>query len=110
MPRTSGTQTKSARTRARSPEEREMQMISLTIDLAERQLRDGTASPSVMNHYLKLATERYRKENAKLDNENVLLKAKADQIEGARRSEELMQRALDAFGLYSGESYEEYDD
>ena len=110
MPRAAATSEKPRRTKARSPEERELQMISLATDLAEKQMRDGTASPSVITHYLKIATERYRKENFKLDNENILLQAKADAIDGAKRSEDLMKRALDAFGLYSGETYSEYED
>lgn len=107
MPRGAETSTRSRRTHARSPEERENQMISLATDLAERQLRDGSASPSVINHYLKLATERYRRENAKLDNETILLQAKVSQIESQRRSDELLERAMKAFSLYSGEEYEE---
>ena len=103
------TSTKPRRSRARSPEEREMQMISLATDLAEKQMRDGTASPSVITHYLKIATERYRKENTKLDNENILLHAKADAIESQKRSDEMYKRALDAFALYSGESSYEPD-
>ena len=38
---------------ARTPEARENQMISLAIDLAEKQLQKGTASSQVITHYLK---------------------------------------------------------
>ena len=38
---------------ALTPEARENQLISLAIDLAEQQLRDGTASSQVITHYLK---------------------------------------------------------
>ena len=110
MPRSTQTVEKPRRSRARSPEEKEKEMVSLAIDLAEKQMRDGTASPSVITHYLKIATERYRKENYKLDNENVLLQAKADQIEAQKRSEDMYKKALDAFALYSGEPYDDYDD
>ena len=41
---------------ALSPEARENQMISLAVDLAEKQLIEGTASAQVITHYLKLAT------------------------------------------------------
>ena len=43
---------------AKTPEARENQLVSLAVDLAERQLLDGTASAQVITHYLKLATER----------------------------------------------------
>ena len=45
---------------ASSPEARENQMISLAIDLAEQQLRDGTASSQVITHYLKLGSTKER--------------------------------------------------
>ena len=41
---------------ALTPESREKQMISLAVDLAEQQLKDGTASSQVITHYLKLAS------------------------------------------------------
>ena len=39
---------------ALSPEARENQMISYAVDLAEKQLIEGTASSQVITHYLKL--------------------------------------------------------
>ena len=41
-----------------SPEARENQMIALAIDLAEKQLREGTAASSVITHYLKLGSKK----------------------------------------------------
>ena len=41
---------------ALTPEARENQMIALAVDLAEQQLRDGTASSQVITHYLKLGS------------------------------------------------------
>jgi len=110
MSKAAATQPNISRSRARSPEEREMQMISLATDLAEKQMRDGTASPSVIAHYLKLGTERYRKENDKLDHEITHLRVKSEQIEAQKRSEDMFKKALDAFALYSGEEYDDYDD
>ncbi len=39
---------------ADTPEARENQLISAAVNLAEKQLLDGTASPSVITHYLRL--------------------------------------------------------
>ena len=39
---------------ALTPEARENQMIFLATELAEQQLRDGTASSQVITHYSKL--------------------------------------------------------
>ena len=41
---------------ALSPEARENQMISLAVDLAEKQLIEGTASSQVITHFLKLGS------------------------------------------------------
>ena len=51
---------------ATTPEARENQMVSLAIDLAEKQLAEGTASSQVITHYLKLATSREQLEKEKL--------------------------------------------
>ena len=41
-----------------NPEARENLLVSLAIDLAEKQLREGSASAQVITHYLKLAGRR----------------------------------------------------
>ena len=45
---------------ALTPEARENQLISLASDLAEKQLREGTASSQVITHYLKLGSTKER--------------------------------------------------
>ena len=88
----------------RTPEESENMMINLAVALAEKQLRDGTASPSTINHYLKLAGERDKLEREKLRQETELVKAKADSIASAARTEELVKEAVEAMRRYSGGS------
>lgn len=87
---------------ALSPEARENQLISLTVDLAEKQLRDGTASSQVMTHFLKLATSKTQLELEKLKKETALLEAKAESVRSAQKSDELYEKALNAFRTYSG--------
>lgn len=87
---------------AMTPEARENQMISLAIDLAEQQLLDGTASSQVITHYLKLGSSKERLEMEKLKRENKLLIAKAENLESAKRIEELYEDALNAMKIYSG--------
>ena len=41
---------------ALTPEARENQLIALAVNLAEKQLREGTASSQVITHYLKKST------------------------------------------------------
>ena len=52
---------------ALTPEARENQLVSLAVDLAEQQLRDGTASSQVITHYLKLGSTKERLEKEKLE-------------------------------------------
>ena len=80
----------------RTPEESENMLINLAVTLAEKQLRDGTASPSVISHYLKLAGQRDKLELEKLRQETMLAKAKAESIASAARTEELVQEAVNA--------------
>ena len=61
---------------ALTPESRENQLISLAVDLAERQLQEGTASSQVITHYLKLGSTRERQEKEKLEEEIKLLRAR----------------------------------
>lgn len=94
-----------------SQEARENQLISLAMDEAEKQIREGTASAQVITHFLKLGTEKAALENEKLKSENEMLKAKVETLRSQQRSEELYQQALDAMRSYAGfETIEEEDD
>lgn len=89
---------------ALTPEAREKQMVALAVDLAEKQLIEGTASSQVITHYLKLGTERERLEREKLERENELLRAKAQAVQDTQSQKELYAEALAAFRTYSGQS------
>lgn len=88
----------------RTPESRTNQLISAAVNLAERQLIEGTASSQVITHYLKLAAtkEKDKLEIEKLEKENELLKAKTESLKSAKRVEELYIDALNAMRTYSG--------
>lgn len=88
---------------ALTPEARENQLISLAVDLAERQLQEGTASSQVITHYLKLGSIRERLERERLEEENKLLKAKTEAIQTAQESKTLYEDAIKAFRNYSGQ-------
>lgn len=89
---------------ASNPELRENQLISLAVDLAEKQLREGTASSQVITHYLKLGTTFSRLEKEKLKHENELLEAKTSAIKSAEHMEELYAEAIKAMRNYSGQT------
>lgn len=91
---------KSSRRAARTADQRERQMVDLAVDLAEQQLLDGTASASVITHYLKLGTTRERLEQERLAAENTLLKTKVNVLESSQKTEELYREALEAMRSY----------
>ena len=96
---------------ALDPESRENQNINLAVNLAGQKLRDGTASNSLIVHYLKLGSTKERLEKEKLERENELLKAKTEALESSKHTEELYAKAIQAITRYSGHyEDEEYDE
>lgn len=92
----------SGRPPAASPEARENQLISSAVELAAKQLADGTASAQVITHFLKLgsSTERLAQEEKTVDIE--LKKAKIEAYASAARIEEMYGNALNAMRAYGG--------
>lgn len=95
-------QSQTRRPPATTPEARENQLISGAVDLAEKQLREGTASAQVITHYLKLGSSREKLEQERIANENSLLVAKREAMASAQRVEELYGAAIDAMRAYAG--------
>lgn len=92
-------------------EARENQMISLADEEAERRIRSGKASDSLLLHYLKLGTSKNELEKAKLEQETALAAAKVESIKQAEETKELYEKAIQAMRVYSGNGDEEdYDD
>ena len=88
---------------ALTPEARENQLISLAVDLAEKQLIEGTASSQVITHFLKLGTTKAELEKEKLRNETKLMKAKTENLESSKNMEAMYKKAIDAMRCYSGQ-------
>lgn len=86
-----------------NPESREQQLVSLAVDLAEKQLIEGTASSQVITHYLKIGSTKEKLEKEKLEEENKLLKAKTEALKSQKRTEELYTEALNAMKRYAGQ-------
>ena len=76
---------------ALTPEARELQMISLAVDLAEKQLLEGTAS------------SREKLEQERLAEENNLARAKVRAIDSTDEIKDLYKDAINAFRIYSGQ-------
>ncbi len=92
---------------ALTPEARENQLISLAVNLAEKQLREGTASSQVITHYLKLGSTKERMEKEMMAEQIKLLTAKTEALQSAKHIEELYSEAISAFKRYNGQP-EEY--
>ena len=86
-----------------NPEARENQLISLSMDLVEQRLLDGTASSQETVHFLRLGSSKAVLERDRLIEENKLLKAKTEALQSQKRSEELFAEAIAAFRNYSGQ-------
>lgn len=89
---------------ATTAEEREDQVINLAIDLAEKQLANGTATSQIMVHYLRLGTVKSKLEIEKIRHENELLQAKTAQIKSVEKLTELYEDAISAMRSYQGVS------
>ena len=89
---------------ATSPKDREDELINLAVNLAEKQLLEGTASTQVIVHYLKLGSTRGMLEQEMLENKTKLVKAQTESIQASKRNEELYENALRAMSIYSGSS------
>ena len=94
---------------ALTPESRENQLISLAVDLAEKQLSDGSASSQVISHYLKLGSSKERIEKEILEKKKELIIAKTENLQSAQRIEELYENALNAMRNYNGQSISDDD-
>jgi hypothetical protein len=88
-------------------EGREQQLIALAVDLAEKQLQEGTASSQVISHYLKMSSTREKIELEALKQQNELTKAKTESIKSSKTMEELYMKALSAMATYRGNDEDE---
>lgn len=93
---------RTARRPATTPEAREHQLISAAVDLAAKQIADGTASSQVITHFLKQGSisEQLAQEKARQDIR--LAEAKIEAMASAKRVEEMYGEALAAMRAYGG--------
>ena len=88
--------------RAIDPRVRENNLIALSENLAEKQLREGTASAQVICHYLKLGSQEKQLELEKLRNENAILKKKVEALDAQIENDKMYADAIAAMKKYSG--------
>lgn len=85
-----------------NPDARQNQLISLAVNLAEKQLKEGTASSQVITHFLKLATKKEEVELEKIQIEKELLRAKINNLESNKQTAEKFEEAIKAMKSYQG--------
>ena len=81
-------------------EARENQLINLAVNLAEKQLSDGTASSAGICHYLKLATKTERIKAKLMEEQTALFTAKVESLETAKNTELMYKDAIAAMKAY----------
>jgi hypothetical protein len=93
----------SRRPPATTPEGRENQVVAMAFDLAEKRIREGTASAQEIVHFLRLGSTREQLEQQRLATDIELAKAKVASMDDAKKNEALYQEALNAMRAYSGQ-------
>ncbi len=95
---------------AKSKEARQQQLENLAMNLAEKKLRDGSASSQIICHFLSLTTAKAELEQEKIKADVKLQEAKVAALETQKTSEELYRNAIKAMKKYQGISDEDYDE
>lgn len=91
-------------------EARENQLIAKAVDEAERRIEDGSASDSLLIHWLRQGTVKMQLEKEKLQADVELARAKSESITAAKQQTELAAEAIKAMRLYTGQTDNYGDD
>ena len=90
---------------------KENYLANLAYKLAEKKLKDGTASSQIIVTLINAASDKVRLENEKLKSDLAVAEAKIDNLKRQTSSEDLMNEAIKMFRKYSGANEEdEYDE
>lgn len=87
---------------ATDPDARQQQLIGYADALVEQQILEGTVSPQILTHFMKLASDRERSEQRRMHLEQLKLEAQIKTIESQANADELLERVLAAVKTYSG--------
>lgn len=74
----------------------------MAVDLAEKQLIEGTASSQVITHYLKLGSTKEKLEKEIMEKQKELITAKTESLKAQKRMDELYAEAITAMKSYQG--------
>ena len=90
-----------------SEEARERELAYLATQLAEKQLRDGTAKAQVITHYLQVASPREQIERRALEAKIRMLEAQIASMHNEIEVRQMIVEAMEAFKEYRGEDSDE---
>lgn len=105
--------TSKANTKYRPPmsqDAEDAEMIALAYDQARNMMREGTAPAPMVLFFLKKGSDKEKLELEKLKEENKLLIAKTEALQGAKRTEEMLSDYIDSLRLYQGVSTAEEEE
>lgn len=91
---------------ARTEMEEEKRAGGYAMDLAIKQLREGTASSQIIVHFLKINSQKEQAELEKTRSEIALLKAKKKAIESAEEQDKKYEEVIKAISAYAGREQE----
>ena len=88
--------------RVETSEEIEKRLIGLSYEVAEEQLRNGTAPPSVILHFLRMGSQTEMLEQDLKRKKGANLDAKTQSIQTEQNIESLFTEAIEAMRVYQG--------
>ena len=89
-----------------TPEAREQQLIAKAERLAERLIEEGTASPQIIVHYLRLGSKKAALEEELLRTKNELMAAQAEAVRSQAGLEQMFKEAVAVFTTYHGDDHD----
>lgn len=87
---------------ARTPEERENQLINKAYNLVEKRIDEGTASSQETSHFLKMGSSRARLEERRLEGEVRLIEAKTKALHEVSEFKVIVENAMTVMTRYQG--------
>lgn len=88
---------------ATSAEEREKELINAAYNLAEQRILDGTASDTMITHFLKMGSKQASLDYRVRELEMELVAAKTENLRSNKRAEEKFTAAIEALKRYGGD-------
>lgn len=84
-------------------EGRENELINMAYNLAEQRIREGTASDTMLTHFLKMGSRQSRVDLEIQQLQKELIAAKTEAMKSAKRAEERFAAAMEAMKRYGGD-------